>query len=236
MYKIRISGKLPYFAELPYYLWGQVNYDSEGDCQRPADRNWTWLYLRNRNHSEYIEVNYENGLVTVNSINPDAARSALFLIKRSDGEIVQGQVDSYIGDWDHEAGMNRAAQVEIEFQNPDIKPFDVGHWFWGSWKWIGWFGTEFTWVGRWIIHSVSRRDTRAVNLVVEWLKAGTVSEEQSKALRYALKVLTGQDFQNDRKWINWYYDGQGIKDFPEPDFDKWYKELREEYSHLELER
>jgi hypothetical protein len=30
---------------------------------------------------------------------------------------------------------------------------------WGSWKWIGWFGTESTWVGRCIMDSVIRKDT-----------------------------------------------------------------------------
>jgi hypothetical protein len=235
MYQIRINEKMPYFAELPYYLWGQVNYDSEGDCKRPTDQSWTWLYLRHRNRSDYIEVACENGLCTVEGSNPDAARTTLFLAKRCGGEFVQGQVNSEIGDWDHEAGMERAAQVEVEFQNSDIEPFDIGHWFWGSWKWIGWFGTKFTWVGRWIIHSVPRRDTRAVNLCIEWLKAGTVGEEQSKALRYALNMLTGKDFQEDREWISWYYENEGFKEYPEPDLDKWYEELKKEYSHLEIE-
>jgi hypothetical protein len=32
-----ITDPRPYFAEIPYALWGEVNYDSEGDCGRPTD-------------------------------------------------------------------------------------------------------------------------------------------------------------------------------------------------------
>lgn len=88
----------------------------------------------------------------------------------------------------------------IEFEEEILKPFD-SHLFWGSWKWIGWFGTEFTWIGRWIMHSVVRRDTRAVKLCIDWLKDGTYSAEQSSALRYGLSKLTGIAFENDAECL-----------------------------------
>jgi hypothetical protein len=40
-HRLRLTEPRPFFAEVPYYLWGQVNYDSEGDCKSPTDREWT---------------------------------------------------------------------------------------------------------------------------------------------------------------------------------------------------
>jgi hypothetical protein len=85
--------------------------------------------------------------------------------------------------WDHERALARAARVQMEFEKPELQPFNIGHLFWGSWKWVGWFATDFTWVGRWIMHSVVTNDPRAVNLCIDWLRSGTVAEQQSQALR-----------------------------------------------------
>jgi len=118
--------------------------------------------------------------------------------------------------------------VQEEFERPELRPFDAGHLFWGSWKWVGWFGTEFTWVGRWIMHSVVTGDKRAVNLCAGWLQEGTVAEQQSQALRYALSRLTGRSFATDREWVDWYFAGRGIQEYPEPDMDRWYADLKEQ--------
>src|SRR5262245_37540282 len=48
-YRLHLDGLRPFFAEIPYYVWGEVNYDSMGDCKRPTDREWTWAYFRHRN-------------------------------------------------------------------------------------------------------------------------------------------------------------------------------------------
>jgi hypothetical protein len=136
-------------------------------------------------------------------------------------------VEQLLG-WDHERAAARAARVREEFERPELRPFDVGHWFWGSWKWVGWFATEFTWVGRWIMHSVVSGDTRAVNLCAYWLQQGTVGEQQSHALRYALSRLTGQSLATDREWVDWYFAGGGIQEYPEPDFKQWHAELNEQ--------
>jgi hypothetical protein len=29
-HRLPLAGLRPFFAEVPYYLWGQVNYDSDG--------------------------------------------------------------------------------------------------------------------------------------------------------------------------------------------------------------
>ena len=55
-HQLRLTESRPFFAEVPYYLWGQVNYDSEGDCESPTDRDWTWLALRKRETKERLEI------------------------------------------------------------------------------------------------------------------------------------------------------------------------------------
>ena len=55
-YRLHPGETRPYFAEVPYYVWGQVNYDSEGDCDRPRDRNWTSLELTNRETQERLSI------------------------------------------------------------------------------------------------------------------------------------------------------------------------------------
>ena len=108
--------------------------------------------------------------------------------------------------------------MRAEFGRPELRPFDVGHLFSGSWKWIGWFATEFTWVGRWIMHSIVTGDRRAVNLWAGWLQHGTDAEQQSQALRYALHRLTGRSFATDREWVGWHFADGGMQEYPEPPF------------------
>jgi hypothetical protein len=215
-HQLRLSDARPFFAELPYYLWGQVNYDSGGDCRSPTDRAWTWLKLRNRETGERLEVAEREGVWEVVGDDPLAARAALFMASRCRGEWVGSLPAGQLQGWDHERAASRAARVREEFERPELKPFDAGHLFWGSWKWVGWCGTEFTWVGRWIMDSVIRKDGRAVSLCVEWLRKGTIAEPQSQALRYALHVLTGRDFPTDKKWVEWYDRGGGYGSIPSP--------------------
>lgn len=46
----------PFFAEYPYFLWGEVNYDSDGDCRRPTDREWTQLDLTRRPFGPEVRI------------------------------------------------------------------------------------------------------------------------------------------------------------------------------------
>jgi hypothetical protein len=218
----------PFFAEVPYYLWGQVNYDSEGDCRSPTDRSWTWLDLTNRQTREHLQITSQADTWQVAAEEPLAARAALFFAFRCQGDWMDQAPTEQLQGWDHEKATTRADLVRKEFERPELRPFDVGHLFWGSWKWIGWFATEFTWVGRWIMHSVVTGDRRAVHLCIEWLQHGTVSQQQSQALRYALNRLTGHSFATDREWVEWYHAGGGIREYPEPDIDQWYADLKEQ--------
>jgi hypothetical protein len=219
----------PYFAEVPYYVWGEVNYDSEGDCARPRDRNWTCLELTNRKTNERLNISApHDGPWTVEGSGSAASRACFFLVERCGARSIDGN-PVMPAEWDRNAALERAAQVAREFEAPELAPFD-SHLFWGSWKWIGWFATEFTWVGRWIMHSVVRKDVRAVALCIDWLRHGTFSAEQSAALRGALHRLTDETFATDQGWIRWYdgdATGLGAKaQYPDPDIDAWLLELK----------
>ena len=74
------------------------------------------------------------------------------------------------------------------------------------------------------MHSVLHDDTRAVYLCVDWLRDGTYNEEQSAALRDGLQSLTTLEFSTDAEWVNWYFEGGGQQDYPEPDFRAWQNE------------
>lgn len=215
----------PFFAEVPYYLWGEVNYDSDGNCRTPIDQTWTELLLTHRDTDEQIEIALARDLLTIEGDNPAAARAASFFVSRCKA-IPTADFESDLGNWDHAQAAHRARLVRDVFERPELVPFAVGHWFWGSWKWIGWFGTQFTWVGRWIMDAVMTSDPRGVNLCAECLREGTAGEEQSVALRYALSRLTGLSFANDREWVDWYFSGPGLKLYPVPDFDRWYADLK----------
>jgi hypothetical protein len=71
---------LPFFAEYPYYLWGEVNYDSEGDCKRPTDRAWTRLELANRATRVRLAIKCApSGELTLITLTPGAMPLANFV-------------------------------------------------------------------------------------------------------------------------------------------------------------
>lgn len=228
--QIELTGERPYFAELPYYLWGQVNYDSEGNSKRPTDREWTWIYLCNRESDETIEVSQEDDHWTLKGRDKTIARLALLLIERANGVIEKGLKDN-VGDWDHLSAAGRAKRVADEFEQPILEPFD-SHMFWGSWKWVGWYATSFTWVGRWIMHSIVCNDLRGIPLCIDWLKDEPFPP-QEKALVYAVQHLSGETQRSAQEWIRWYDGGwfrRGAKRrFPELDFDQWLIDLKKQY-------
>jgi hypothetical protein len=225
-YKLRLAGERPYFAELPYALWGDVNYNSEGDCRRPTDRAWTWLQLTHRETGAEVTVDPDDGLFRVRSDDgPLAAQTAAFLLARAGGEAVGADPRAAVGDWSVDDALLASARVRAEFPRPELVPFDDDV-FWGSWKWVGPTGTTYTWVGRWIMNAVLHRDPRAVLLCIDWLADGTYNETQSAGLRAALAHLTGEAFSTDAAWVSWYREGGGSVRFPEPDYDAWYLEMK----------
>ncbi len=225
--RLTIHNTRPYFAELPYYLWGEINYDSDGDCHQPTDQQWTFLDVTNRITHERVHIEGASSSFVVRS-NADelAARSALFLIDRSEAIPERDDLQHISGAWSRSEALKRTHRIQAEFPRSELKPFD-SHLFWGSWKWVGWYATDFTWVGRWIMNSVLTRDARAVFLCVEWLRNGTVHQDQSTALRHALATLTGKSFYTDAQWLEWY-NTIGKQTYPEPDTQVWLEDLKRE--------
>jgi hypothetical protein len=228
-HELEPGGPRPYFAEIPYYIWGQVNYDSDGDCDRPRSRNWTRMDLENRETGEQISISIADSIWQVEGNEPAAARAVQFLCARSAARARNAPSIAIDQTWNHVDASARAAAVAIEFERPELNRFD-SHLFWGSWKWIGWFATDFTWTGRWIMHSVVRGDVRAVSLCIEWLRSGTYSPDQSIAIRGALQALTGEAFESDDEWVRWY-DGTDTspghrRQYPKPDIEAWLTELK----------
>jgi hypothetical protein len=149
-----------------------VNYDSDGDCERPRDRRWTWMDLTNRVSRRRLSIETPaDGPWSVQGDEPEAARAALFLWSRCGARLV-GPALTPDAEWDHAAAAARAAEVAGEFERPELDLFDSAVW-WGSWKWIGWFATDFTWVGRWIMHALPRKDARAVTCASSGCATGT---------------------------------------------------------------
>jgi hypothetical protein len=231
-YNLIIESPRPYFAELPHYLWGAVNYNSEGDCKYPTDTEWTCLELMHRNTREQLEITCEGDKWKVSGDDPIAARATKFLAARCFSKEVHPLPDERVELWQHEKALARARRVASEFSSPKLKIFD-SHLFWGCWKWIGWFATDCTWVGRWIMVSVLKSDRRGVPLCINWLQQGTFNADQSKALRDALQELTGECFGTDAEWIKWYRGSlfrKGAKvRYPEPNIAEWLEELKKEY-------
>jgi hypothetical protein len=189
------------------------------------------MYLQHRVTREVIDIKEENGQWVIDGDEATSARLALFLLDRC-GDGAEPSILSSAGNWDHATALARTLPVQSEFEQPSLVPFDT-KWFWGSWKWIGWYATEFTWVGRWIMHSVVRRDPRAISLCIDWIKR-TRFPEQAAVLAYAVQHLSGEPPRSPREWVRWYEGGwfsKGAKQrFPEVDINTWLAELKRQSS------
>jgi hypothetical protein len=188
------------------------------------------MYLQHRGTREVVDVRQENDEWLVAGEDETSARLARFLIERSGGT-PDPSLTASAGYWDHAAAVARTLPVRSEFEQVVLAPFDT-QLFWGSWKWIGWYATEFTWVGRWIMHSVVRNDPRAIELCIDWIKI-TRFPEQAAALSYAVQRLSGEPARSPREWVRWYEGGWFSKGagqrFPKPDINAWLKELQHQY-------
>lgn len=184
------------------------------------------MELTHRETDEQVDISSKNDEWEISGDEPAASRIAVLLGHRCDAVWVTPPTPPPMDGWDHEQAMARASCVARTFENELLAPFAIGHLFWGSWKWIGWFATDFTWVGRWIMDALIRNDSRAVILCIDWLREGTRGESQSAALRYALEKLTGLAFASDQEWVYWYDVSGGAASFPEPDMHAWFADLK----------
>lgn len=198
---------LPFFAEYPYFVWGEVNYDSDGDCKRPTDRTWKWLYLRNRVTDEVVEIERAEtspGLCSVEAVQPKTAYLAAFLTAHRTGGLILGpsaqrdiSADEFVaaaGAFDDLTGrLQQADAVRRMFLDPALAPFD-SPWWWGGWKWIRRFASEFAEGLRTAMLVVQQgsADEEMVALLRAWWDEEP-EEEYRDGLRIALKVATGID-------------------------------------------
>jgi hypothetical protein len=216
---------MPFFPELPYWLWGEVNYNSEGDCKKPTDINWHSIELRNRDTKASISIERTNTEIKIQSDTLELINPIIDLINYTNSKAVD--TNKYSGH------IKRTRRIREEFSNNALEPFD-NHYFWGSWKWVGWFATDFTWVGRWILNSLHNKDKRGVNLCATWLNDRKLPAIQEKALIYGINTLCNMTLKDKSDFDKWWKGGffnrklSGKLLYTDPDFDKWLIDLKEE--------
>jgi hypothetical protein len=129
----RGSDPLPFFAEYAYYLWGEINYDSDGNCKRPTDQGWTELHVQNRRTRERLRVHCTATEVVFEG--PSAELAAALTATRS-GAVTHSSED-------HARRIADADRVRAQFLDPNLAAFDSFGW-WGGWKWVGEFSSDLT--------------------------------------------------------------------------------------------
>lgn len=209
------NQQLPYFAALPYYLWGEINYDSEGDCKSPIDRNWTQLHISNReNTKQYFDITVKDGQLKIEGDSDSVKKLCNFFTAKKEGKEGEGEQD--------EEGMKRVNVVNYCFEHPAVQKFAQGHSFWGSWKWVGPMATEFTYVGRWIMMDAMRNSPQGAWVAADWMR--TTGGAQKKALMTHLSEVCEKPESGSFKFSK--------EKYPEPDADKWEAELLDYYKTL----
>ena len=94
---VRLDGPRPDFRTVISFLWSDFhNVDSDGDSHNPASREWTSLYLQNReNREEVVEVDKDGDaplvLRIVSPVRTMALGVAYFLVHWSSGEILDAE-------------------------------------------------------------------------------------------------------------------------------------------------
>ncbi len=137
---------LPYFAEYPYFIWGDVDYDSEGDCERPTDRRWPWLWLMHRDTEEIIEIGRpeddpESRYEVTGQDQVSVVSAAYLTALRTSGRIIEpggrraqelAEVAGRVPDLSQR--LRAADHVAELFSDPALGPYDSYGW-WPYWKW-----------------------------------------------------------------------------------------------------
>ena len=205
--KVRLGASpLHFFAEYPYFAWGEVDYDSDGDCERPTDRNWTSLLLTNRETRERLKILKASGssrpaIFGVAGTNPESIRLAAYLtVLRTGGAIVEVEPEGeiYAADLDRVITVPAERLEDVErirkmFLNPALAPLDSHAW-WGGWKWCSDFCTDATSGLRMTMKAVE--EGKASPEIIAWLRKWWDNPPQRhhrEGVRHAIRVLTGHD-------------------------------------------
>jgi hypothetical protein len=205
---VRVGDQpFPFFAEYPYFLWGEVNYDSDGDCVRPTDRNWRWLEVVHRETGERVTISRDDsapGLYVCVADELMSARLAAYLTAlRSAGHVLDGHGQREIRPEEYaprpadraerEQRLARAEQARAMFLNSALAPFDSMRW-WAGWKWTGRIASEFALGQRLAMLAVQegRANRRTIKELRAWWEAGPEASER-EGVRAALRAATGTD-------------------------------------------
>jgi hypothetical protein len=102
-FQVRPAGPRPDFRLVVTFLWSEMhNVDSDGNSLNPASKDWTELYLMNREKRlEVVQVYplQEKPLILVveSEVVYFAARTAFFLARETNGDIIdqEGRCCSY---------------------------------------------------------------------------------------------------------------------------------------------
>lgn len=163
----RGSDPLPFFAEYAYYLWGEINYDSEGNCTRPTDRAWTDLQVEHRRTRERLRVRCADDEIAFEG--PSAELAAALTAIRTGGVAALPE--------DHARRIADADRVRGQFLDPNLAAFDSFGW-WGGWKWVGEFSTDLTSGLRIVMQCVHEK--RLVDPgILTWLREWNVEPPKS---------------------------------------------------------
>ncbi|MBN1430495.1 MAG: hypothetical protein JXB07_19145 [Anaerolineae bacterium] len=197
---------LPFFAEYPYFVWGEVDYESEGDCQHPTDRGWARLALSRRDLNEKLEIarvspKGERPLYQIKGSESTSVWSAAYITAlRSAGSIINppsripispDEIAPSIDGVQHR--LLAANRVQDMFNEPALASFDSHAW-WGGWKWCEEFASGTASGLRYTIKAVI--DGMAAPEMIDWLQGwwnAPPGPDHIEGVRYALYVLTGSD-------------------------------------------
>lgn len=197
---------LPFFAEYPYFTWGEVDYESGGDCRQPTDREWSWLTLTRRDSGERLEIacvspEGERLLYEIKGGSSASLWAAAYLTAlRSSGSIINPPSMRPIPPAEIASSINgvqyrimAADRVRVMFSNQALVTFDTHAW-WGGWKWHSEYASETASGLRFTIKAAEDgiASPELIEWLVEWWNTPP-NPEHIEGVRYALYVLTGTD-------------------------------------------
>ncbi|HLX63963.1 MAG TPA: hypothetical protein VKX17_22010 [Planctomycetota bacterium] len=125
----------PDFRVIIAFLWGDnENVDTDGDSFNPASRDWTELYIANRNNGEIVDINPSQKSPLILDVQSDkvylAARVAYFLAVSMGSKILMPPDKDFrsldiliplLGNFDLDAALKRAGSspfLNSSLENP----------------------------------------------------------------------------------------------------------------------
>jgi hypothetical protein len=213
---------LPFFAEYAAFCWGKVDYETQGDCERPTDRRWNWLEVSARATRDRLLVFRppEAGKATAQFPHPllveatasrlvwlaayltlRRSRAVAFLKRRGHMAGYAAIADQLLAGEDLEGRWNRCDELRGQFESEALRPYDTPAW-WGGWKWEGDFSSPSSAPRRRLLRAVLSGDRSASCGLIDDMERG-IPPELHDGYLCALKTLTGEEFAGQAEWLIW---------------------------------